>query len=214
MGVVLLQVVLIVLNVLFFMWTGPERSDVVWLSYVFATIAYLVFEAVVLVSRNYKWRAWNWNLIYISLLFFVSELIVGVVLASLTTNMVLAITIHLILLLGFMIWGYFLVSASTTSSLALKQQEQDAIYAKELALIIKNLGDEIEDVGVRKFIHKLYETLWCSPRASNSRAREYESQIASGVEELKLLIAEARWSEVCEKAKSLNILAQKRNTLL
>ncbi len=214
LGIVLLQVVLVILNILFFMWTGPGRSSVVWLSYAFSTIAYLVLEAVILVPRKYKWRAWNFSLIYIAAMFFVSELILGIVLSLLTTNVTLCLTLQLILLLGFMVWGYMHVKTSLTTTEALIKQEEESVYAKELALQVKGLIANVSDSSARKQVKELYEHIWCSPRASNEKAMVYETRITAGVEELKAIVAESNWTEVERVAKELVALAKQRNSVL
>ncbi len=214
LGIVLLQAVLVILNVLFFMWTGPERSSVVWLSYAFSTIAYLILEAVVIVPRKYKWRTWNLSLIYIAAMLFVSELLLGIVLACLTTNVALCVTFQLILLLGFMVWGYMHVTASIATTSALKKQEQEALYTKNVALRVKDLIAAVADSSARKQVKELYECIWCSPHASNERVVSYEARVEAGVEELKVLVADSNWAEVERVAKELIAVAKKRNSLL
>lgn len=214
MGVVLLQVVLIILNILFFMWTGPERSSVVWLSYTFTTISYLLLEAAILVPNPHKWAPWNWTIIYIASMLFIAELIIGIIFGCLVTSVSWTVTIQLILLLGFMVWGYFHISAVSTSNKALEKQAEEALYAKDVALQVKGLIALVGDAEVRKVVKSLYEKIWCSPRASNDNARVYESQIAAGVEELKALVAEDNWAEVERLAKELVQLADERNRSL
>lgn len=215
LGIILLQVILVVLNVLFFMWTEPSmRSSVVWLSYTFVTISYLILEAAILVPRQYQSRTWNWSLIYIAAMLFVAELFLGIVLSSLFDTITLPITIQLVTLLGFMVWGYLHVSASTKTTAALKKQEQEAVYARDLALQVKGLISLVPDNTARKNIKDLYEKIWCSPRASNPRAQECERSIELGIEDLKAFISVAKWDEVSQLAKDLMILADKRNTML
>ena len=214
LGVVLLQAVLVILNVLFFMWTGPERSNVVWLSYAFSTIAYLILEAVIIVPRKYKWRTWNLSLVYIAAMLFVSELVLGIILACVTTSVAFCVTVQLILLLGFMIWGYMHVTASMATTSALNKQEREAVYAKDLALQVKDLIVLVPDASARKYVKELYESIWCSPRASNKQAMAYEARIAAGIEELKVLIADTNWEEVEKLAKELIVVVKQRNTIL
>ncbi|MBQ3204731.1 MAG: hypothetical protein IJB39_07120 [Alistipes sp.] len=213
-GIVLLQVILIILNILFFMWTGPERSSVVWLSYAFSTIAYLILEAAILVPRDYKSSPWSWSIIYIATMLFISELIIGIIFGCLVTSITWAITIQLLLLLGFMIWGYMHISATVSSSRALKKQAEESIYAKEVALQVKGLIALVSDASTRKVVKSLYEKIWCSPRSSNNTARSYESRVTAGVEELKILVAEANWVEVERLSNELLIIADQRNSML
>lgn len=215
MGIVLLQVILIILNVLFFMWTEPaERSSVVWLSYTFTTISYLLLEAAILVPSKYKWAPWNWSIIYIAAMLFISELIIGVIFGCLVTSVPWTVTIQLILLLGFMVWGYMHISAAVTSNKALDKQAEEAVYAKDVALKVKDMIALVGDDAARKAVKALYEKIWCSPRASNDDARVYESQVAAGVEELKVFVAENNWQEVERMAGELITAAEQRNRLL
>ncbi|MBO5806978.1 MAG: hypothetical protein J6Q98_02145 [Bacteroidaceae bacterium] len=211
---VVLQLVLIVLNVLFFLWVDTDCGAVVWISYACATVAYIVLETAYLLPRSDKGRAWGYVIPYIATMFFVVDLIAGVLLSLFVDSVAFALTVHLIIIISFIVWGALHIGANRSISKSLERQTQDAQYVKIVAARLKAMAIMVKDENVRKEIGKLYDVVYASPIKTNAMAHEYEMKVFAGVDELEVMVAAEQWMNAAELLKRLSIIAATRNRML
>lgn len=211
---VVLQIILVVLNVLFFLWVDSDCGAVTWISYACATLAYIVVEFALLLPRSDKGRAWGYVLPYIAISFFVVELISGIVLSLVTESVALALTVHLLVISAFVVWGSLHIAANRNSASAFEQQKKNAEYVKVAGARLKAMSLMVHDDDARRELSRLYDTVWSSPVKSNDMAREYEYKVISGIDELEIAVSAGRWADVVALSQRLSIVAGTRNRML
>lgn len=211
-GVIVFFVVLIILNILFFMWVGLSSNAAI-LSYVVTTLAYFLCGALLLPRKDGN-PVWSWTLNIISIAFFVVEFIASIVLGCLTDSIVIVGTAHLLIILGFILWAAPHVASYFNSRNMVEQQEKNAAYVKNLSDKLRGIMLHIEDKETRKVVEKLTDTIWCSPRATNKEAQVKEAAVAEAVAEIEKGVADADWALVTSIAQSAIVTAKERNMLV
>lgn len=212
---ILLQVILILLNLLFFLWADTENcSAVTWISYACAMLAYAVLEIAVLVPRRDNWYVWGLNLVYIAIMYFLVVLISGVVLSLVVKSITIALSVQLVLVLIFIVWGSLHLLANRNSSQALLVQEQKVEYVRIVGDRLKSMILTVSNVDANKELKKLYDIVRCSPIKSNSVACEYEKKVILGVGDLEKAVIVESWSDVISISRGLIIDANTRNSMI
>lgn len=204
--------VLLILNILFFIWVGLS-SGVSILSYATMTIAYFIFGATLLPRKDGN-KVWSWPISFIALLFLILEIAAGVALSLLTSSMLLAITAQLVIILCFILWSAPHVAAFLNSRRMVQQQEENAVYVKNLTIRLKNAMLLINNDEARNAVEKLADTIWCSPHGTKRSVADLEATVARNVTTIEALVAAAEWEQVAQLAKSTNVIAAQRNNLL
>lgn len=211
---ILLQIILVILNAMFFLWKDSDCSIVTWISYASTMIAYAVMEMVFLVPRRDNWHISMLNLVYIAITFFVVELISGIVLSIVTENVTVALMFQLSIMLIFCVWGGVHVLASRNSLQALKEREQNIEYTKIIDKKLRNILLLVNDESAGKELKKLQDIIQSSPIKSNSIAREYEKKVVLGIGDLENAVSNKCWDEVISISRNLSIYANSRNNML
>lgn len=211
---ILLQIILVILNAMFFLWKDSDCSIVTWISYASTMIAYAVMEMVFLVPSRDNWHISMLNLVYIAITFFVVELISGIVLSIVTENVTVALMFQLSIMLIFCVWGGVHVLASRNSLQALKEREQNIEYTKIIDKKLRNILLLVNDESASKELKKLQDIIQSSPIKSNSIAREYEKKVVLGIGDLENAVSNKCWDEVISISRNLSIYANSRNNML
>ena len=212
---ILLQVILVFLNVLFFLWVETEScSTVTWISYACTMLSYVVLEIAILVPRRDNWYVWGLSLIYIATMYFIVVFVSSVALSLVVESITIALSVQLILALIFIVWGSLHLLANRNSARTLQEQEQKIEYVRIVGARLKSMTLTVTDVEANKELKKLYDIVWCSPIKSNSVAREYERKVILGVGDLEKAVVAESWGDVISITRGLAIDANTRNSMI
>lgn len=211
---VLLQVILLLLNLLFFIWVGTDCSRVTWFSYGCAMVAYAILELDVLVLRHKSTPARGSFTTYLALALFLAEVVIGIVLSLITDNLVVAVSVQLVLLLIFATFGGLFMSSNRKLESTFNKQQEEAEYIRDVSRRLKSIEIQVTDAAARKEVRKLNDIVRCSPVKTNNVARGYEVKVMQGVDAMATAAGAQDWATVAEIARNLAVDAASRNNVL
>lgn len=210
------SVFFIVFNVIFFAIIGTDHGAAGWISYVFIMLAYILLIVTPYLVRNSKSKAvFGFSLYVIGSVYFLVELIVGIVFILVTSTSFKVVLLVQILLFG--IYAVLLIShmiANEKTAESEGNREYDLQYVKRTSLRLQSIMEGIPDKNLRKKVEKAYDIISSSPVGSNLQAKEIEGQITQLVGDLESAVDGKDAMMVGNIAEQLVSMANERNKLV
>lgn len=202
----------IVFNVIFFVVCGVDNTASVWISYAAIHIAYIALIVSPKLRSDHEHPLLTDTTVIISIVYFIIELIAGIVFISLQDNyFVIAISVQLSLLgvYGIILIINVFANRTTTHNLAIHSSEVGFIKnnCAVLELIMK---DNVND-SVKPEIEKLYYLIHSSPAHSSPAVKEIEADISSNILELKAMLLESRYEDAKRLIEKVRLSMEERN---
>lgn len=220
-ALVILALIFIVLNVLFFLWVDPPKCGTPeWLSYGFMVGAFL-FAAISMIS--YKGRSeevYSLTVLYIPFRYFTIQSILsaaGIYYAGIIRGMeslqtdsqffyshysTLLASAYIIVLAIYLIRYIIHCKANDITESSLNVQAQEHAYVKDLSVMLSNMMPVVTDAKTKKTVNALYETIRFSANKTNGKGSK--EVIAEGIERLGTLIDAKEWEAAAALAEELN----------
>lgn len=214
--VILWVIFLLVFNVLFFVLCGTDNSSSVWTSYGFINVAYLFLFITPLFNKGNNGLAVLSTTLYaVSSLYFIIELLVGIILIVFQPVAVEWIFSIQFILLAMFLWAFFstvLTNKKTKESIQTSQYE--SMYIKEAASQLKMILSQIPDKALYKKVEKCYELMENSPIQSGPKVKEIEQAIKDKIEALKKHVSGGNQEQIGLLCNDIRMKIEERNQCL
>lgn len=171
-------VFVIVFNVIFFMFGGPERPASVWVSYVFIMLSYVMLVITPYILRKSDHTVLGLSVYSVSSAYFIIEFITGLVFVFLRTdNTKIAVAVQLVIAGLYLV---ILISALLANEHTIENSEIHEIevaYIKESTSRIKMLIGKTDDNRFEKEMERLYYLIKSSPTKTHPDVFDIETAI-------------------------------------
>ena len=210
-------IVFVVFNLLVFLIVN-KKNEVFWLSYAFMCIAFLVqIVSMLLALRSLETETvfMGIPLASLSLYYFFAAIFVGAVFMFFQNAPFKLALIFQILILAI----YSVVAIMALMSRNVVQDVNDNLKEnveaiKTLVVDVDVFIPQVSDLGLKKALKKLSETIKYSDPMSNAEVADIEEQIMQTVNELRINIENSRNAEAIQTCKDIEVLFMQRNKLL
>lgn len=209
-------VFLITFNGLFFLLSGTENPDSVWISYAFVHLAYFTMLFIPVYKTKGEASYYLTSSLYVQAInYFLLELIIGVVFIvwrlegitwPLITQAVLWL-VYMVLILGNA-W------ANQTTAKSLQKRQQDINQYQSNRMNIKRLLAWAEDAEVKRILVTCYDKLDISSSRQTIESENLDTEIAQTIELLKLNLRSGDNRQSLDSVMNLHKLIEERKTLL
>lgn len=209
-------VFLITFNGLFFLLSGTENPDSVWISYAFVHLAYFTMLFIPVYKTKGEASYYLTSSLYVQAInYFLLELIIGVVFIvwrlegitwPLITQAVLWL-VYMVLILGNA-W------ANQTTAKSLQKRQQDINQYQSNRMNIKRLLAWAEDAEVKRILVTCYDKLDISSSRQTIESESLDTEIAQTIELLKLNLRSGDNRQSLDSVMNLHKLIEERKTLL
>lgn len=214
--IMLTLVFLITFNGLFFLLSGTENPDSVWISYAFVHIAYFTILFLPIFKTKGEASYYLASSLYVQAIgYFLLELIVGIVfivwrLEELTWPLI----IQAILWLVYMVLILGNAWANEATAKSLKKRQQDISQYQSNRMNIKRLLAWAEDTEIKRTLVVCYDKLDISSSRQTTESESLDIEIAQTIELLKLNLRSGDNEHGLSSARNLHKLIEERKTLL
>ena len=209
-------VFLVVFNVVFFVATGTKHPASVWVAYAFIHFAYLmVLVTPYLIRKSSSAAVFGFSLYSISSVYFLVQLVVGIVFICLKQESIKVSLITQIIIAG--IYAIILISnliANESTANSIEKHEAEVAYIKESSSRVRSLMDKIDDKRANRAIEKTYDLLHASPAKTSSSVQALEREILSLTRELETAVFEKDVDSVMTATEAILSKAEERNRRL
>ncbi len=209
-------VFLITFNGLFFLLSGTENPDSVWISYAFVHLAYFTMLFIPVYKTKGEASYYLTSSLYVQAInYFLLELIIGVVFIvwrlegitwPLITQAVLWL-VYMVLILGNA-W------ANQTTAKSLQKRQQDINQYQSNRMNIKRLLAWAEDAEVKRILVTCYDKLDISSSRQTIESESLDTEIAQTIELLKLNLRSGDNRQSLDSVMNLHKLIEERKMLL
>lgn len=216
----------VVFNIVVFITPIP-LTPTFWIAYVFTSISFFLMIAisykVISSQQPLKSKFLNLSLIQISYSYFITQLIVGVVLFALTAfgydrqNLLVPIVgfVASTTLLGFTVSKLSFTKLGINEVERVENKVKEKVdFIKEKQLIIDQLVSEVDDKELKKALSSLSEMIRFSDPMSNESVTGLESTINDKISNLSLNVKKFSSEIVLEECKAISLLIDQRNKKL
>ena len=209
-------VFLITFNGLFFLLSGTENPDSVWISYAFVHVAYFTILFLPIFKTKGEASYYLASSLYVQAIgYFLLELIVGIVfivwrLEELTWPLIIQVIlwlVYMVLILGNA-W------ANETTAKSLKKRQQDISQYQSNRMNIKRLLVWAEDTEIKRTLVACYDKLDISSSRQTTESESLDTEIAQTIELLKLNLRSGDNRQSLDSVMNLHKLIEERKTLL
>ena len=209
-------VFLITFNGLFFLLSGTENPDSVWISYAFVHVAYFTILFLPIFKTKGEASYYLASSLYVQAIgYFLLELIVGIVfivwrLEELTWPLIIQVIlwlVYMVLILGNA-W------ANETTAKSLKKRQQDISQYQSNRMNIKRLLVWAEDTEIKRTLVACYDKLDISSSRQTTESESLDTEIAQTIELLKLNLRPGDNRQSLDSVMNLHKLIEERKTLL
>ena len=209
-------VFLITFNGLFFLLSGTENPDSVWISYAFVHVAYFTILFLPIFKTKGEASYYLTSSLYVQAIgYFLLELIVGIVfivwrLEELTWPLIIQVIlwlVYMVLILGNA-W------ANETTAKSLKKRQQDISQYQSNRMNIKRLLVWAEDTEIKRTLVACYDKLDISSSRQTTESESLDTEIAQTIELLKLNLRSGDNRQSLDSVMNLHKLIEERKTLL
>lgn len=226
---VLIITVIIVLNVLFFLWTDNyTRGTVVWMSYGFGMFAFIVACVSLLLSKPNRSDVSHLTTVLLSLTYFCVQTALSIAVTFYSVVILqaqevihkssflseyyalLVFSVYLLLLLFFSVRLVIHYTANKTTTVSLKNQAIQHEYIENNSKRLYRLMQQVTDNDCKKVIKGLYETIRYSANQGGADAQQIEAEINVGIDKLESQIIAKDWAAVVTTVMHLTQLAKIR----
>lgn len=209
-------VFLIVFNVVFFVAGGTDHPNSVWLSYAFVHFAFIMLVATMVLARNQSGPAvLGLSLYALASVYFVLELIVGVVFILLAQDdIVPALVVQVILAGLFLVLLFSNMRANEQTVMAVEQRNVEISYIRTATMRMKDLIGSTDDTATNKVIEKAYDVVHASPTKTDASVVQYEIDLLDAIDKLEEAVAAGEMDEAKRSASLVIDAANTRNQRL
>ena len=209
-------VFLITFNGLFFLLSGTENPDSVWISYAFVHVAYFTILFLPIFKTKGEASYYLASSLYVQAIgYFLLELIIGIVfivwrLEELTWPLIIQVIlwlVYMVLILGNA-W------ANETTAKSLKKRQQDISQYQSNRMNIKRLLVWAEDTEIKRTLVACYDKLDISSSRQTTESESLDTEIAQTIELLKLNLRSGDNRQSLDSVMNLHKLIEERKTLL
>lgn len=213
---IIYAIVLVAINMIYFMFGGADRASYEWLAYGFIMGSIIISFCAILSCINYK-RVPD-NLITLDLatwLYSIASLIINTIFILINFSNIKIILVINMLLLGLFIIVYSInMSVNNAIERNLGDLEADKHFVKNVSDKLKIIMDIAQGETIKNKIEMAYDTVRTAPVKSNSRAMEYEIKIISLVEAVEQKIEQQDFANAEQLLGDILINIKKRNNCL
>ena len=210
--IVLDLVFLVVFNTVFFVAGGTSHPASVWISYGFIHFAYLMVLITPMLVRNSSSAAvFGFSLGVVSSVYFIVELIVGIVFILLAKDSYKGALIVQVILAGIYV-SMLLINmiANETTADNLEVHEAEVAYIKNASARVKSLLGVAPD----REIERVYDALHSSPSKSISQVHSLELDIMNLVSDLEAAVSAKNNDQIISLCGTLKRTIEERNQIL
>lgn len=217
-GIIVLAVLLIVVNVIFFM-LPVEHTVTFWLADVFAIIAVVIQLLVHYIayskSETLTSKVFGFPVAQVGYIYLLSQLIISIIAVALSQWIPVWLMVLIgVLLLGTALIGLIAAHNARTVIEDMEENHQGQIsLMKSLTANIKILYETTDNVSLKPELQKLYENFRYSDPVSSAELADVENDMQSQLKHLSLNIKENNTDGAIETIKILNNKLTERNYL-
>lgn len=213
LGILMDLVLLIVFNVIFFAVGGAEHTASIWLSYGFMHFAYImVILTPLLTGKSVALPVLGMTIAGVSSVYFIIELITGVVFILLNQESIKAALVVQIIIAGIYLVILFMnMIANEATAENLARQQDEAAFIKNASSRVKALMDRSGDKKVNKTVEKAYDLIHSSPAKSNVVVQGLEMQVVNKISDLEGAVSAGDDTQIVSIAGEIISLMEERN---
>ena len=178
----------VVFNLFFFLLSDGGHPASVWIAYAFIHLAWVLLIATPLLAPSGPSKGFlNLSVYSISLIFFLAELLIGLVIIVMHPQTIKATILIQALLLA--VYAAILIPVLITnehSERKMEQRQRGAEDIRELCTQVKALFNVIPDEKLNRELQRTYNALHAAPAAGNL----YYDEISAQLRELKSAVYE------------------------
>lgn len=203
--------VLVVFNILFYLWTDSDRSAVCWISYGFITLSYVIFVLTYFFPRKGRGETYSLVVPQIAITYMALNLCLGIILMILTSNITIALTLELLLSLYYIAHIVIHVQANRRTAANETARKAKVSEIRQISSQLKLYIDlnEISDPEALKTMNTLYDEVQCSP------TRTYIGidfdDVAAKLAIIDDAISSKDWVKVTSIARQMQRIVRQRN---
>lgn len=210
------SVFLIVFNTVFFVAGGVSHPASVWISYGFIHFAYfMVMLTPLLIRKSSSSAVFGFSIYTISSVYFLTELIIGIVFIFLKQESYKPALIVQIIVAGLyaiMLIAHLIANESTADSI--QKQEAEVAYLKNAASRVKILMDKASDKKAKKAIESVYDLLHSSPSKSSESVHSLEKSVLNMISDLENAVSAQSTEEILDITRNITSSIDERNRRL
>ncbi|ULQ58657.1 hypothetical protein K7I13_08790 [Brucepastera parasyntrophica] len=187
---IILDLIFIILfNAFYFVFVYQKATAASWVSYAFIHFSYLMLIFTpFFITKSKNTDIFGFSLYTISSLYFLIELITGIVFIFNTINYIYSLIVQLCLagLYGILLLSHMIANEHTATST--EERISQINFVKYGSGILNELLNNCENVNYKKQIEKIYDLFYSSQVKSNPELSKLESEIINKIENLSSLI--------------------------
>lgn len=206
----------ILFNVMFFLLGGAVHPASVWISYAWIHVAYLILIANPIFSKKTKSsHIYRYSTAQISSIYFVIELVIGVIFILLATDGVKApIIIQLIpfcIFLAIFVWN---IMANDRTAADEQRRTAEISFIKTASSRAKFIMDSTSDAELRRKIEKIYDLIHSSPSRSTPSVTDIENNVMMMIGDLAIAVDDNNVEDAGKLVRKIQFAMDERNRLL
>ncbi len=207
---------LVVFNVMFFSIGGSEHNLSVWISYFFIHLAYLILILTPILVQGRDNRSTMLRATFtISLVYFLVELIVGVVLIFVAAEKHLPtflIQFALLAIFASVLIINLIADQDTAEAEVIHKAEVD--FKKNALTKVGIILSSLTQTETKKLVERAYDLLEASPLKSHESVSPLETQIIDQISRLTAAVDSGDDGVIQAQAQQLSLLVTQRNMQL
>lgn len=213
--IIICSVFVVVFNISFFLLKGNEVYAATWISYGFIHLAYIGVLITRFLDEKHEAADLVLSSYLVSIVYFVVELIIGIVFIIVNPiGFKVALIIQMILLGSYLILLLSNVITNSKISASLENTKYDRDYIKGVSSVIEAIKLTLNDAQAMKSLNCLYDVIHSSQMKSSHDAMIIETEIEERMKKLERNISAMSVEEQRSELKSLIDLANKRNIIV
>ncbi len=210
------MIFLVVFNVIFFWVGGTDHPISVWVSYGTIHLAYLFLVfAPVLTPRCDRSDILVSSVQFVSLIYFLVELVVGVIFILIASETYMAaVLVQMILFAVYAFVLLYVMIANKATAASMNRQKAEVAYIKMASARVKFLIDRTQDKQANRAVEGVYDLLHSSPTQSAAAVKPLEMAIFDKIGELEAAVRANEIATVLRLTKEITDLTEERNMKL
>lgn len=203
---------LVVFNILFFIWTGSERSSVDWIGYGFMTLSFIILVLTYIFPRKGRGEAYSLVVPQVAVTYMLLTALLSVILMILINSVTIALTLELLLTVYYIVHIVLHVQANRRTASNEEARQNKVVDLKKITAQVKNYIEmnDISDPEALKALNSLYDDLSCAPVRTSSSVNLSE-MFSTSIPSLGNAVYNKNWSEVIKIAQYMQALLRQRN---
>ena len=212
--IVICSVFVVIFNISFFLLKDSEVHGATWISYGFIHLAYIGLLLTQLLDEKHKEVSLRLSSHLVSIIYFIVELITGVIFIIMNPVGFKATLIIQTVLFGLYLI-VLLINVIINSKIidSLEETKYNKKYVEETTKILDSIKLSTNSEQVLSLINKLYDIVHGSQLKSNSEAITIEVEIEHKIRRLEKNILTISVEEQISEIKVIIDLANKRNII-